>query len=651
MTFLNPVSFFLLALIPPIIALYLLKLRRREHYVSSTYLWRRFVRDVEANAPWQRLKRNLLLLLQIIFMLILIFALSRPVTETVSIASQMIVIVLDTSASMTAIESRGILPNAIESKGVWPNAPTTRLDMAKKMAGSLITNLPYDAQVTVITASGGHVDLLVSASRDRHQTLALLDSVQGTPFNSDLIPALTLAEAITAREPYSEIVLLSDGVIQLPAHPPPMRFIPVGKQGSNQQISALSATMLENGQAMLLVQIRNFDAQPVQRRLTVNVDGNLFHAVDMELPPNGFHAVGNNHNSLLIPVHAKIVTVQLMPNQVDMFPVDDNAWLVIRPTETVNIALVPQGNFFLRTALNLLDVSFEQMETTSENKATLHIFDSYIPDELPTGNILFIAPPASIPSLFEVTGQVLNPSSTDFIADSPLLAHVNLRNIRILTTTKISGANWAKTIIGYYDEDEVIPLLLAGEIEGQRMAIVAFDLNNSDLPLRPAFPILMANLINYLSPTGANIMPSELMINSAHTFSVSPDITTLNLVLPDGQNTSFAVEAGSATLSQLDQLGIYQLEFETTGFGKKSLNPVNFAVNFFDPVESNLTPKPDLPFIKRDIIETSTVTLPPAYHEWWRPLAMMALGLLVLEWLVYQRNRILRWIELIKVRI
>ena len=60
-----------------IVALYLLKLRRTEREVSSTYLWRRMVRDVEANAPWQKLRPNLLLLLQLLFLAALIFALTH----------------------------------------------------------------------------------------------------------------------------------------------------------------------------------------------------------------------------------------------------------------------------------------------------------------------------------------------------------------------------------------------------------------------------------------------------------------------------------------------------------------------------------------------------------------------------------------------
>ena len=66
MSFLAPLALISALVIGPIIvAMYILKLRREEHTVSSTFLWQRMVRDVEANAPWQKLRRNLLLLLQL----------------------------------------------------------------------------------------------------------------------------------------------------------------------------------------------------------------------------------------------------------------------------------------------------------------------------------------------------------------------------------------------------------------------------------------------------------------------------------------------------------------------------------------------------------------------------------------------------------
>ena len=68
MQFLTPFAFALSALAVPIILLYMLKLRRKQTQVSSTMLWEKLLREKQANAPWQKLKRNLLLFLQLLIL-------------------------------------------------------------------------------------------------------------------------------------------------------------------------------------------------------------------------------------------------------------------------------------------------------------------------------------------------------------------------------------------------------------------------------------------------------------------------------------------------------------------------------------------------------------------------------------------------------
>ena len=66
MPFATPLALLGLLFVPAVVAMYLLRLRRDESVVPSTLLWQRLVADVEANAPWQRLRRSLLLLLQLL---------------------------------------------------------------------------------------------------------------------------------------------------------------------------------------------------------------------------------------------------------------------------------------------------------------------------------------------------------------------------------------------------------------------------------------------------------------------------------------------------------------------------------------------------------------------------------------------------------
>src|SRR5687768_8140573 len=134
MSFLTPFALISALIVGPIIvAMYLLKLRREDRRVSSTFLWQRMVRDVEANAPWQKLRRNLLLLLQLLLLLLLVLALARPFLRTAGISGRNLILIIDRSASMGAAD-----------------VGSTRLEAAKAKAVELVDQLPDGGRATVI---------------------------------------------------------------------------------------------------------------------------------------------------------------------------------------------------------------------------------------------------------------------------------------------------------------------------------------------------------------------------------------------------------------------------------------------------------------------------------------------------------------------
>ena len=110
MGILLPVAMALLALAIPIVIFYMLRLRRQELDVSSSLLWRRALLDRTANAPWQRLRRNLLLLLQLLLLLLLVVSLARPFLLGSTQAEGNLVVVIDGSASMQASDGPGGAP-------------------------------------------------------------------------------------------------------------------------------------------------------------------------------------------------------------------------------------------------------------------------------------------------------------------------------------------------------------------------------------------------------------------------------------------------------------------------------------------------------------------------------------------------------------
>src|SRR5205807_8216068 len=119
-----------------IVLMYILKLRRRDIIVSSTFLWRQVIRDVQANAPFQKLRKNLLLFLQLLAVALAVLALSRPFWRGKGIGGRGVVIVVDTSASMTATD-----------------VGKSRLDEARRGATRVIGAMRPEDQMMLVSAA------------------------------------------------------------------------------------------------------------------------------------------------------------------------------------------------------------------------------------------------------------------------------------------------------------------------------------------------------------------------------------------------------------------------------------------------------------------------------------------------------------------
>jgi Ca-activated chloride channel family protein len=621
MSFLTPLAFTLAILLPVIIAMYLLKLRRNEQLVSSTYLWQRMVRDVEANAPWQRLRRNLLLLLQLLFLLALIFALARPFSWAEGSIGQAAILIFDTSASMAATD---LNPN--------------RLEEAKAQARLLISNLPEEARGTII-AAGERAQVLVSSSQDKRQLYQALENLQAQPTSSDLTSALELASAIAARQPDADIVIYSDGQVTLPerlALQGRIRYLPIGESGNNQAISLLTLEPGSSENALTaFVQVSNYDDKPVQRRLNLSADGHLVDAHDLEIPAHGQVSV----ISEAIPPQTMVLEAVL--NETDVLPLDDRAWVVQPTSSEQNITLVSDGNRFLETALGLLPdlqintISIEDLahEPSSES-ANLTIFDSLVTtDTLPTGNLLFIGPLAST-SAFSITGSLETPVPQIVNPGDPLLAHVDLSAVSMLDAARMPLPTWARPVI--VDESSGSPLLFAGEIGSQRLAVLTFDPRRSDLPLQVAYPILIANLVDWLLPGRIGDIPVQVTPGEVLTFSPPSDVTNLTVTRPDGTSSKLEIQGGRAFYADTTQLGVYTAKWETSSEANHGEGEQAFAINLFAPQESNTLPVENLSLLENATgIEESTSQ--QARREWWQPFAALALMIITAEWLVYNR--------------
>src|SRR5512138_2572631 len=268
MQFLTPLGFLLAGLAIPIILLYMLKLRRKQVQISSTFLWVQLLRDQQANAPWQKLKRNLLLILQLLILAALVIAIARPAIQVPAVASGSVIVLLDASASMNATD-------------VSPS----RFEEARRSVDALINGLTSASSMTLILVADSP-QTLISAETDKSLLKQALDKAHATPGQANWQAAFALAAgAARSNQDKATIVIVSDGGLPaegLPALPGEVRYVPVGKSQDNLAISALALRPALKG-PQLFAEVSNY--ADVDRKVTLSTyfNNDLIDARQLDL--------------------------------------------------------------------------------------------------------------------------------------------------------------------------------------------------------------------------------------------------------------------------------------------------------------------------------------------------------------------------------
>src|SRR5690606_10473477 len=340
LSFLTPLALALAALAVPIVLLYMLRLRRTETPISSTFLWQQLVRDREANAPWQRLRPNLLLLLQLLILAALVLALARPFVEVKTISTGRIVLLLDASASMAATD-------------VSPS----RFEAARTQALEMVNLLGADDTMTVIRVAETP-EVLAAASRDKLALQEAIGSAEPSSASANWHAALTLAAAGAVGVDTLNVVILSDGGLpdDLPPIPGNVQFVPVGESNRNVAITALATSALPDQPPQLFARLSNYG----DRDTDVILDGRLnsssvidwafrytiparseIDLFDIELPPD-------------FDTLTTTLTLPSASREADHLALDNVAHTVRDRSGVGRVLLATENNLFLRQVFRSL---------------------------------------------------------------------------------------------------------------------------------------------------------------------------------------------------------------------------------------------------------------------------------------------------------
>jgi len=616
MSFLTPTFLALAALAVPIIILYMLRLRRREVLISSTMLWQRLMQDREANAPWQRLRRNLLLILQLLILAALVIGLARPFIPIPSVAAGSVALLIDASASMNATDMPG---------------GATRFDAARSQARSLVGDLAGGEVMTIITA-GPTPNVVSPPSGDQVVLREALNRAEPTQAPADWEAALALAGASIAGREKASVVIISDGGLpaDLPALPVPVRYIKVGRESSNLAISALATRPLDDT-PQLFAAVTNTGDEDADVILSLEVDGELLSADRLSVPAGET----TNRNITDLPASTQLIRASLSApvegGGSDYLPVDDVAYAVYTPPVSGRVLIVTESNLFLQQVFSAFPTlnAFRAMPgDLPQEQFDLMVLDGWLPEELPETNLLIINPPNST-DLFAVGEKFTN---TRFVrqVDDPILAFVDFEPIAVREAALVQAPGWGKTLA----EAEGGPLLLVGTAGGRRVAILTFDLHASDLPLRIDFPILVANLLEWYSPSQPFDAPDGLRPGEPIAIRAQAATSGYRITLPDGSVQTFPVGEVPLSFSSTMQLGTYQVELIR---GMQVETSAAFAVNLFSPAESDIAPVDSITVGQTQIVDKKAGD-EYGQRELWPWLAAAALAILFVEWWVYHRG-------------
>jgi hypothetical protein len=640
--------------VPLLLLLYFLKLKRREQIVSSTLLWKRAVQDMQVNAPFQRLRRNILLFLQLLMLLALLLALARPILALVSGRARRYVLLLDRSASMSATDIK-----------------PTRFDEARKQAkifveslrGASFFSLSGARDQTMVIAFDNHAKVMCNFTSDKRQLISAIEAIEPGHGDSSLGEAVVVAQAFTqtpgedpdirsTAEP-AQMLLFSDGRIhdldEIMVGSDELTFHSIGQARQNIAITAMQARRsYENPDEIeVFATVANYGDKTAtcDVQLSVNNDVRAIRAVT--IPSGTTDGTSDAAEPGKVAVnfsltHTAAGVLEVRQLQPDSLSSDDAAWAILSPPKRLSVLLVTRGNVVLESALAAcplarLDVvspsqfdgdpdANEPADSNVELAYDVIILDNHQPKKLPKCRYLvFGHPPDNID--VSVPQQLENQVVVDWRPKHAVLKYVNLMNLFAAKCYKMVLPRDAEVLAEFNES----PALALVRRNGSVFLLVGFDVLESNWPFEPSFVLFCYNAAGFLGMQLGQNQQSNLQVGEPVVVDgLGPKIPAL-IDGPDFSDVEIkSSSAGSIRFPGTDRVGVYSVRVP-------GQTPRLFAVNLLDPQESNIEPVREI-VLSGQSVKAAEHALSRANLPLWPFLVGLVLLLACIEWLVYNHK-------------
>ncbi len=603
MTFATPALAAIIAAIaiPSLVILYFLKLRRIPREVSSTLLWKKAIQDLQANAPFQKLRKNLLLFLQLIILGLIIFALAQPRSASNTSTGRKYIVMLDRSASMAAVDGS----NTLGSKSRLQQAKEDAIELVESMREPSMFAQGQKADEAMIIAFDANAEIVASFTSDQSQLINAINAVQQSDAPSSIAEAYRLAQAqrpnrIVNAIDEAGVITESHELDQLKGGEP--YFFHLFSDGRIADIDSVRAEELENQDALTqttfeyhavgsqtsnnigLVALRSERDYDTPSKLSIFVGvqstDTIERTVDAELivggatqsvrainlpastvdPTTGFKtpASGGIVFELNEP-NGVIVRVRLDTNgdenpEADVLLSDNEGILVVPPAKQAAVALVSTGNLFVGSVLQGLPlsrfdtISPSQYETNridgSNDAYDLIIFDGYLPkpndlgDTLDPGRYLIFG--QTLTSKLGVDDQGQGPGGPiiNWRRTHPVLRDLTLDPLLLAQTPKVEIRKDSGVVS--LAESASGPAILETSSADVRAILVPFAIEKSNWPFDVSFVVFIASAVDYLG-TGSVVAVDEderqLTPGRVLADRIPPDASAVRVILPDGSRS------------------------------------------------------------------------------------------------------------------
>ncbi len=513
MRFLTPLGLLGLIGVLLLILIYVLKPKFQERAISSTFVWKLSLKYKKQKMPFQWLKSSLLVILQFAILLFLTLALTSPLFALDTQSGEKIVI-LDASANMLA-ESRG----------------GTRFERAVQEIGALADKTTPEDRFTVILA--GKEASFVARRLDSAKFIKqLLSELSGSYEDADMEAAISLTEGVLAENPYAEVILFTGNSY---SESGTITVRNMAEDEWNVAILDFSA-QLKDGYYEFTADVASFN-QDINIAISILIDGMLRDVTVVAGNDNGIVSVTWDGLYVLNYTEATVVV-----DYEDDFPYDNSFSIYGYENELFKVQLVSENPRFLQAALLTLGNFKIDIPVAPDDASPipilyegydLYIFDAIEPDQLPIDGSVWLFNPQALPTGVQMilgptlTGDFTLSSGSDLgTSEQAILMDLNPSDITLSAYTFISAHDGFEEIM-VIDSD---PIVLAKDIDGQKLIVFAFSLHHSNLPIIPDYIILMHHLSKY----SVQNMVSDYLFYPGDLINIRKKASALRMTIESG---------------------------------------------------------------------------------------------------------------------